>query len=147
MKEWVYTPFSPFPDPISVDGDSTTTRMVLAPHPIDGAWIQLSNGYSNVLLPPLVEERYPLEKWASPSTEEMAKSWPDVRYHHTHQNMVCKAPHGRPWFSRIERNRETPTQVLDVENDIKGTTNHAPETESWRVSLLASETGRYDSHI
>ncbi len=62
----------------------------------------------------------------------MTKSWPDVRYHRT-QDMVCEASHGRPWLSRIERNRETPTQAFNVVPDIN-------------VTLPASEIGRYDSY-
>ena len=36
-------------------------------------------------------------------------------------------------------NRAMPAQVLSVAHNTKGTTSHAPETESWKVNLLASE--------
>ncbi len=47
---------------------------MLAMHPIDGAWTQLSDGYSNVLLPPPVEDGRIFENWASLYTEETTKS-------------------------------------------------------------------------
>ena len=43
----------------------STSRMALVLYPVDGAWIQLSNGYSNVLPSLLVEEQRPLEDWGS----------------------------------------------------------------------------------
>ena len=69
----------------------------------------------------------------------MAKSRPGVRYHHTQQDMVCRASHGRLWSFRAQKNRAVAVQVLHAASRIKGTVDHAPETESWRVALPASE--------
>ena len=93
------------------------------------------------LLPPLVKERCLFDNWASPSSEKLAKSQPDVRNHHTHQDMVCRAFHGCPWSFKAQSNRAMSTQVLYVASSFKGTIDHAPETESWRVTLLASGIG------
>ena len=40
-----------------------------------------------------------------------------------------------------QRNRATSTQVLSVASNTKGTTNHAPKTESRRSTLPAPEIG------
>ena len=45
-----------------------------------------------------------MENWASPSSEKLVKSQPDVRYHHTHQDMISRASEGHPRSSKTQRN-------------------------------------------
>ncbi len=97
-----YTPhFRPSSDLASVDGNLTTFHWshgasITSRHHI-GAWDQLSSGYSNVLLSPLVEEQCLFENRGSPSAKEMAKSRPSACHQHTHKDVARNVSHGRPW--------------------------------------------------
>ncbi len=64
--------------------------------------------------------------------------------HHTHQGMVRRASHGRPWPSEGRKNRAVPTQVHCMMSNTKGTVSHAPETESRRVTQPAPGIGIQD---